>query len=95
MIEPWDRVELAFAIDPQAESFGDIIETVVVLPEFIGRKDQISPVSISFHIRYLSPKLVLKFEGSTQILSLAPGQLTVVSLKPSKLGEYQLAFGLE
>ena len=38
VIEPWDRAELTFAIEPQVSSFGDIIENIVVTSEFIGKK---------------------------------------------------------
>lgn len=54
--------------------------------EFIGREDQIAPVKIDFHVRYVSPKISLKYLGSTEIVSLMQGKLAVVSLKPNKLG---------
>jgi len=38
VIEPWDRTELTFAIEPQAYTFGDIIENIVVTSEFIDKK---------------------------------------------------------
>jgi hypothetical protein len=77
VLEPWDRVELVFSIEQAGESYGDLYETVVVLGEFIGRADMISPVSIQFHVRYVSPALSIKYEGGSYFVSLLQGKMAV------------------
>jgi len=90
MLEPWDRVEIAFVIEQSGESYGDLYENVVVLGEFVGRDDIISPVSIQFHVRYISPALTIKYEGSSDCVSLLQGKMNVAQIKGNKLGEYCL-----
>lgn len=63
--------------------------------EFIGREDQITPVKIDFHVRYVSPKITLKYLGNTEVVTLLQGKLAIISLKPNKLGEYELDIELE
>lgn len=63
--------------------------------EFIGREDQISPVSIRFHVHYVSPKLILKYEGNSEVASILQGKLAIVNVKANKLGEYPIEIGLE
>lgn len=52
----------------------------------MGRDEKISPVSIRFHVRYISPKITLKYEGSTDVISLQHGKMAVASVKANKLG---------
>ena len=67
-----------------------MIETVVAIGEFVGRNEQISPVSIKFHIRYVSPRMLLKYDGNSEMMSLPQGRMGVASIKANKLGEYPL-----
>jgi hypothetical protein len=94
VIEPWDRVELIFAVQQASESYGDVIETVVVMGEFVGRGDIISPVSIQFHVKFVSPRLTLRFEGSSDVVDLLQGRMAVANIKVNKLGEYELEITL-
>ena len=61
MIEAWDRIELTFAIEQPENSYGDVIENVVIMGEFVGRSDLISPVNLQFHVKFVSPVLGLKY----------------------------------
>jgi len=39
-------------------------------------------------VRYISPKLTLKYEGATEVLSLRDGKLAIANIKANKVGEY-------
>jgi hypothetical protein len=42
-------------------------------------------------VRYVSPRLALRYEGATEVLSLREGKLAVANLKANKMGEYELS----
>ena len=63
---------------------------MVIMGEFIGRNDLISPVSIKFHVRYVSPTIQLKFEGRSDIQSLSNGRIAIARIKANKSNEYNL-----
>lgn len=58
--------------------------------EFVGREERIFPLSIKFHVHYVSPKLTIKYEGSTDVTTFMQGSMAVMNIKPNKLGEYSL-----
>lgn len=66
----------------------------MVTAEFINRAEDIAPVNIQFHIHYVMPKLRLKFEGNSQVVSLVGSKMPVSRLKANKIGEYILEVGL-
>ena len=63
-----------------------MIENVVVMGEFIGRDELISPVNIEFHVKYVSPSLGIKFEGNSDVVSLLQGKMAVAAIRANKIG---------
>ena len=41
-------------------------------------------------MKFISPTLTMKYEGGSDIVHLVNGKIAVASLKPNKMGEYQL-----
>ena len=43
-MEPFEQISITFLIKCDSEDYGDIIETVVVTSEFIGRDESMAPL---------------------------------------------------
>lgn len=87
-------MSITFLISAHSDHFGDIIETVVITSDFVGREESIAPLEINFKIHYIMPTLRVRFEGRSESLALARNRITVVRLRANKFGEYSLEVGL-
>ena len=82
----------------QAEGeFGDIFETIVCEARF---KDQSQSKAkknyrIEVTVHYIAPKMKIKYEGSSDVLSVYGNKVALCELSPNKHGEYQLDLAVD